>query len=501
MSESIPTPTGDPYTGSAAATAPGPAHGSNVPLATAGLVLGILLSVLDQTVVAIALPDITADIGGAGSFSWVVTAYVLASTATGTLYGRVSDRYGRRNVFVAAVVLFCVASLLCGMAQSMPQLIAARVLQGIGAGALFVIPTVALSELYPKHLRGKVQGATGAVFALASVGGPLVGGVVTDSFGWRWIFYVNIPLGILSVLLCAYALRLPRAAAGEPVDLAGSLLLIGAVVSLLMVTEWGGREYDWASGQIAGLLVAFLALVALFVWWEGRARNPLLPLRLFTNRTLRLTLPATALLGMLLYGSIVFMPTFLQGAYDMSATEAGLALNPYFIPFVVVSAVAGGKAGASGRFKPYLLTGAVVLVASFLLLSLVGTDSSYALVAAEMAVLGCGFGLLMQNLVVVSQNAAAAPDLAATTAANLSIRGLGMALGVALFGNLLVRETGDGPVTPEATAAAIPDVFVWGVPAAALLVLLLALLPRPTPAGADPEQATRPATAPGAGAA
>ncbi|MDX2561404.1 MDR family MFS transporter [Streptomyces sp. TX20-6-3] len=481
-----------------------PPQRSIVPLASAGLVLGMLLSVLDQTVVAIALPDIAADIGGADSFSWVVTAYVLASTATGTLYGRLSDRYGRRPLFVIAVLLFVVASLLCGLAQSMPQLIAARVLQGIGAGALFVIPTVTLSELYPKHLRGKVQGLTGAVFAIASVGGPLVGGAITDSAGWRWIFYINIPLGILSVLLCAFALRLPRAAAREKVDLGGSALLIGGVVSLLLITEWGGRDHAWTSGLILGLIAGCLALFALFVWWEGKAKNPLLPMRLFTNPSLRLVLPATAILGMLLYGSVVYMPTFLQTAYDMSATTAGLALNPYFIPFLVVSAVAGGKAGASGRFKPYLLTGAAVLAVAFLVLGMLDLDSPYLLVAGAMAILGVGFGLLMQNLVVVSQNAAAPPDLAATTAANLSIRGLGMAIGVALFGSLLSREIGDGPVTPESTAAAIPEVFVWGVPLALLLTLLIGLLPRTgsaqqrtdqdaddrNPAGGSPEPGT-----------
>ncbi len=470
MSESTPASPGD-------TAAQDQSHRSNVPLASVALVLGMLLSVLDQTVVAIALPQISADIGGAESFSWVVTAYVLASTATGTFYGRVSDRFGRRNVFIIAVVLFTAFSLLCGMAQTMPQLIAARVVQGIGAGALFVIPTVALSELYPQRLRGKVQGFTGAVFALAGVGGPLVGGVITDGVGWRWIFYINVPIGLLSIALCASALRLPRAAVGDPIDFTGSALLIAAVVSLLMVTEWGGRNYGWGSPQIIGLVAACAVLSTGFVRWEGRARNPLLPLRLFTNPALRLILPATAVLGMLLYGSVVFMPTYLQTAYDWSATRAGLALTPYFISFIVVSAVAGGKAGKSGRFKPYLLAGAVVLTLAFALLGIVEPDRTYWYVGGAMVVLGAGFGMLMQNLVVVSQNAAAPPDLAATSAANLSIRGLGMAVGVALFGNLLARETGDGPVTPATTAEAIPHVFLWGVPLAVVLIVLLALVP------------------------
>jgi hypothetical protein len=264
------------------------------------------------------------------------------------------------------------------------------------------------------------------------------------------------------------------------VDLAGSALLVGAVVSLLLVAEWGGRQYDWDSSPILARIALAGTLTGLFVWWQGRARNPLLPLRLFTNPTLRITFAASAAVGLLLYGSVVFMPTFLQTAYGMSATEAGLALNPYVIPFVAVSALAGGKAGTTGRFKPYLLTGAGTLAAAYLFLSTLDIDSPYSHVAVGMAVLGVGFGLLMQNLVVVTQNAAGSTDLAGATAANLS-RGLGMAIGVALFGSLLTREIADRPLTPQTTAEAIPHVFVWGVPLAVLLAVLVALLPRLKP--------------------
>ncbi|MFD0472448.1 MFS transporter [Nonomuraea thailandensis] len=341
---------------------------ADVPLATAGLLIGLLLSVLDQTVVAIALPGIAADLGGMDTIGWIVTSYMLASTATGALYGRVSDRFGRRPVFLVAVAGFVAGSALCGLAQTAPQLIAARTLQGIGAGALFVLPTIALSELYPQRLRGRVQGFTGGVFALAGLGGPLVGGAITDAWGWRWIFYVNLPLGLLALALAAYALRLPRPGGDGKVDVAGAVLLAGATVSLLLVAEWGGRTYAWNSGVIVALAGTLVALAVLFVWRERRASNPLLPLRLFADRVLRVVLPAAALLGALLGGSIVYLPTFLQSAYGMGATQAGLALNPYVLTFMAVSSLAGARIGASGRFRPYLIAGAAIAVLGFVLL-------------------------------------------------------------------------------------------------------------------------------------
>lgn len=457
-----------------------PVTKGRVPLATAGLLIGMLLSVLDQTVVAIALPDIAADLDGSGSMDavgWIVTSYVLASTATGALYGRISDRFGRRPVFVTAIVVFVVGSALCGLAQTTAQLIAARTFQGVGAGALFVLPTIALSELYPKHLRGRVQGLTGGVFALASVGGPLAGGLITDAWGWRWIFYVNLPLGLVAVALTAFALRLPRSGGDGRVDVTGAVLIAGAAVGLLLVAEWGGRAYAWTSGVILGLAVAVVVLVALFVWWERRAADPLLPPRLFADPTLRVVLPATALLGALLGGSVVYLPTYLQAAYGMGATQAGLALNPYVLTFMAFSSLAGARVGASGRFRPYLLAGSAVAVLGFALLSLLTLDTPYAVLAVEIAVLGAGFGLLTQNLVVVAQNAASPADLAATTSAVVSVRGLGLSLGVAVFGILLARQVRGRAPGPGVTAAAIPDVLFWGAPAALVLVALMALLP------------------------
>ncbi|MBB5077813.1 MFS transporter [Nonomuraea endophytica] len=439
------------------------AHPTRKTMATAGLLLGMALSVLDQTVVAIALPAIAEDLGGMDAIGWIVTSYVLASTATGALYGRVSDRFGRRTVFLAALAVFAAGSALSGLAQTMPHLIAARTLQGIGAGALFVVPAVALSELYPLHLRGRVQGFTGGVFALAGVGGPLAGGLITDAAGWRWIFYVNLPLAAIGMALVGYALRLPKPGAAGRLDLAGAALIAGTAVSLLLLAES-------PSGVAAA---AFAVLLTLSVWWQRRAPDPMLPPRLFAVPALRVVLPATALLGALLGGSLVYLPTFVQAAYGMGATRAGLALTPYVLTFTAVSFVAGARIGT--RFRPFLLAGASIVVVGFVLLSRLEPGTPYALLAVALGVLGAGFGLLMQNLVVVAQNAVSPADLAATTSATMTARGLGLSLGVAAFGTLLTRAL-DG--STQGTAAAVPEVLTWGIPAAVTLVALLVFLPR-----------------------
>ncbi|MEU6827359.1 MDR family MFS transporter [Nocardia beijingensis] len=447
---------------------------STVPLATAGLMLGALLSVLDQAVVAIALPEIAADLGGMESIGWTVTAYLLATTVTGALYGRLSDRFGRRAVYLSAVGIFVIASALAGASHTLWQLVGARALQGIGGGALFVVPTIAIAELYPVDKRGRMQGLMGAVFAIASVGGPLIGGTITDLAGWRWIFYINVPLGLAAMAVVALSLRLPRVGGDTRLDYPGAALLTAAVVSLLLVTEWGGRSANWGSPVVLGLVALALVALAVFRWWEPRTPHPILPLRLFADRTLRAALPATFVLGALLAGSIVYLPTYLQTAFEIGATAAGLATLPYFLTFVAVAAIAGARAGASRDFKPYLLTGAVLATAGFWLLSRLGPDTHYAVVALCLMVPGIAFGLMMQNLVVVTQNAVGPADLGVTTSATLALRGLGMSVGVAVLGNLLSRElTGQTNV-----AVAVPEVMVWGVPLAAVLIVLVLSLPR-----------------------
>ncbi|WP_406238098.1 MDR family MFS transporter [Nocardia sp. NBC_01009] len=461
-------------------TAAGPAaHTSNIPLAAAGLALGMLLSVLDQTIVSIALPDIAGDLGDVGSLRWIVTCYVLASTATGALYGRLSDRFGRRPVFLTAVGIFTIASALCGMTGTLTELVVLRTVQGIGAGALFTIPTIALAELFPVALRGRVQGAVGAIFAFAAVGGPLVGGAITDTVGWRWIFYINVPLGLISMALVGAALRLPRGGLAGRLDVGGSVLLVGAVVGVLLIGEWSSGAQHAGVGLIFGLGAAVVIMLGAFVWRERRTEDPVIPLGLFTNRVTGVILPATLVLGVLMYSSIVYLPTYLRSAFDMSATEAGLALNPYVVAFMVASFLSGSLASKTGRYRPFLIGGAVVIAFGFVLLGRLDAESSYLVVALGLIVLGCGIGMLVQLLVTVAQNAVAATELGAVTAAALALRGLGMSLGIAIYGGVLGHELAGKPVSATATADAIPDTLIWALPLTMVLLVLTLVIPDP----------------------
>lgn len=451
----------------------------NVVLASIGLMTAALLSVLDQAVVAFALPDIAADVGGMESIGWIVTAFLLGSTVSGALYGRLSDRFGRRSVFIIALVTFILASVWCGFAETMGELIAARAVQGVGAGALFVIPTIVLSELYPVSERGRIQGLLGMVFVVASVGGPLVGGAITDAVGWQWIFWINLPLGLVSLILVATFLRLPRRDTVTSLDFFGGGLLIVAMVSFLLITEWGGRRFAWSSVPILALAVVLIGALILLWRQEGRADHPILPTRLLTHPRLRIALVATFLVGLLLYGAVVYLPTYLQAAFGLSAIEAGFASLPYFLTFVVASVLGGNLAGRRQQYGRYILFGSTLALAGFVLLSRIVPDTAYPVVAAYLMVLGAGFGLIVQNLMVFNQNTVAATDLAVTSSATIAIRGFGMSVGVAVFGSLLTRSLSGVPQTPQALAQAIPEVLLWGVPVAVCLVaLIIALVSR-----------------------
>lgn len=459
---------------------------SNVPLACVGLGLGVLLSVLDQSIVAIALPQISAELRSFDSMSWIITSYVLASTATAALYGRLSDGFGRRETFIAAMLLFTVASALAGRASSMSELIAYRTLQGIGAGALFVIPTIALAELFPQRLRGRVLGLLGGVFAIATLGGPLTGGVITETLGWRWIFYVNLPLGVSSMVAVALSVRLPRTDPKASIDSVGAALLAGAVVAVMLVAEWGGRTHDWLSGPILGLIATAVALLMAFAWWERRTPAPLLPLQLLGNPVVRIVVPITLLLGALLFSVVSFLPTYFETAHGMSPIAAGLALNPCVAAFVLGSAFSGWRSSATGRYKRYLVAGAALILVGFVLLGQVEASTGYGTITLYSMIAGVGAGLVLQLLVVVAQNAVQPAQLSAASSTVLTIRGVGMTVGVAFFANVLSHHLDGRAPTPDALAITIPESFVYGVPLAALLLLLALVIPRRARQGAEP---------------
>ncbi|RJL20523.1 DHA2 family efflux MFS transporter permease subunit [Bailinhaonella thermotolerans] len=447
----------------------------NTPLAVAGLCLGVVLAVVDQTIVGTALPRIAAELGTGASAGWVVTAYLLTSTATGVLYGRASDRFGRLPTFLTAVGVFTAASALAGLAETLPQLVALRAVQGLGAGGLFSLASIVLAELFPAERRGRAQGYLGAIMAVGSVGGPLAGGVLTDTVGWRWIFYVNVPLGLLAMLFAGVGLRLPRPASVPRVDAPGSALLAAAVAVLMLAAEWGGREHAWTSPVILGLAAGAVVLLAAFAAWERRAPEPVLPPRLLRDRVVRITYPASMLLGALLFGGSVFLPMYFQGVLGMDATRAGLALIPLMLAFVAASALSGRTAGARGP----LLLGAAGVTAGFAALYL--TAGSYPPMAAALALIGAGIGLLMQPLVAMTQRAVPAPELGTATSALIALRGLGGTLGISLFATIVsLAHTAD-------YTSAIPRVFLAALPLCAVLFLLLLATPHPRPGAAPPE--------------
>jgi len=476
-----------------------------------GLMLGMLLAALDQTIVATALPTIVGDLGGLDQLSWVVTAYLLTTTATTPLYGKISDLYGRKLVFQAAIVIFLAGSVLSGVAQSMGQLIAFRAVQGAGAGGLMVLAMAIIGDILSPRERGRYQGYLGAVFALASIGGPLLGGLFTDHLSWRWVFYINLPIGIVALVVTSAVLDLPFERTPHRVDYRGAALLIGSVTSLLLVTVWGGTEYAWGSPVIVGLAVAGIVLGVAFAFQEHRAVEPILPLRLFGNGVFNVTGAAGFLLGVAMFGTIVFLPLFLQVVTGVSATNSGLLLVPLMFGVITSSILSGRLITRTGRYKRFPIAGTILITVGLWLFSTMDATTSRPTVFAYMVVVGLGFGLIMQVLVLAVQNAVEQRDLGTATSAANFFRQLGGSFGVAIFGAIFNNALGErlialAPVTggidasvvqnspeqiralPSSTQAALVDafsgalhtVFLWAVPigvVAFLAVLLLQELP------------------------
>ncbi|OLZ69426.1 EmrB/QacA family drug resistance transporter [Streptomyces sp. IMTB 2501] len=478
----------------------------NVFVSIGALLLGLLLAALDQTIVSTALPTIVSDLGGLEHLSWVVTAYLLASTAATPLWGKLGDQYGRKRLFQTAIVIFLVGSALCGMAQNMGELIGFRALQGLGGGGLLVLSMAIVGDIVPPRERGRYQGLFGAVFGATSVLGPLLGGVFTEQLSWRWVFYINLPVGVVALAVIATALHIPRRSAHHVIDYLGTLLIAAVATCLVLVASLGGTTWAWGSPQIIGLAVLGVLLAVAFVAVERRAAEPVLPLKLFGIRTFTLAAVISFIVGFAMFGAMTYLPTFLQVVHGISPTLSGVHMLPMVVGLLLSSTASGQIVSRTGRWKVFPVTGTAVTAFGLLLLHRLDEHSPTAEMSACFFVFGLGLGLVMQVLILIVQNAVSYEDLGVATSGATFFRSIGASFGVAIFGTVFAGRLGDKlaaafkgvslppgisantlksdprgiaalppalrPAALHAYASSITDVFLYAAPVALLGFLL-----------------------------
>ncbi|MEU6976402.1 MFS transporter [Streptomyces sp. NPDC046371] len=412
-------------------------------IAIGALLLGMLLAALDQTIVSTALPTIVSELGGMEHLSWVVTAYMLASTAATPLWGKLGDQYGRKKLFQSAIVLFLIGSALCGIAQNMPQLIAFRALQGLGGGGLMVLSMAIVGDLVSPRERGRYQGLFGAVFGATSVLGPLLGGLFTEHLSWRWVFYINLPIGIVALFVIAAVLHIPVGGTRHTIDYLGTFLIASVATCLVLVASLGGTTWAWGSPQIIGLAVLGVVLLVWFVYVEQRAAEPVLPLKLFRIRTFSLVSVISFIVGFAMFGAMTYLPTFLQIVQGVSPTMSGVHMLPMVVGMLLTSTASGQIVSRTGRWKVFPLAGTAVTALGLLLLHRLTETSSTWEMSVYFFVFGAGLGLVMQVLVLVVQNAVSYQDLGVATSGATFFRSIGASFGVAIFGTVFTNRLTD----------------------------------------------------------
>jgi EmrB/QacA subfamily drug resistance transporter len=444
-------------------------------LIVGALMTGMLLAALDQTIVATALPTIVGDLGGASHLAWVVTAYLLASTASTPLWGKLGDMYGRKRFFQAAIVIFLAGSALAGASQSILELIAFRGLQGLGGGGLIIGAQTIIGDVVSPRNRGRYQGMFGAVFAVASVLGPLLGGLFVDNLSWRWVFYANLPLGAIALLVTAAALPGALSRVHHVIDYLGTVLIALAAASLVLLTSLGGTTYAWGSAPIVFLAVAGVLLIILFVLAERRAAEPVLPLSLFRNRVFSASGAIGFVVGFAMFGAITFLPLYLQIVKGVDPTVSGLRLFPLIAGLLTTSIGSGLLISHSGRYKVFPILGTGIMAAGLFLLSTLTPSSGTVTSSLSMFVLGVGIGAVMQVLIIAVQSAVEHKDLGTATAGATFFRSMGGSFGTAVFGAIfanalaghLARSLGGVKLPVGVTGASVSPRALATLPASA----------------------------------